>query len=304
MKLELSDIDFFVVGAMKSATSSLCDWLDAQPGIVMSSPKEPGIFVSDEAVAHWSDRLDTLYPSADSHVLRGDGSTDYAKHPVIAGVPERLVRTCPEAKIVYMMRHPLQRTISQFRFEWLLGGRSVEFSRALEENPGLISFSDYALQLSQWSRVLPPERILLMFTEAFARDPAAQVRRVLDFLEVDTDEVVEPQHQRTNVTSTLVRPTRTRRLLRSSWLGRRVRPLIPEVVVGRYRDRVAARSRPSLTTEQEQELINRLDEDLVDLGKLLSLPDLNCQNWYAIAGETDPTMQVAPTRGAQRSLEG
>jgi hypothetical protein len=285
------EIDLFIIGAMKAATTSMCSWLAAQPHMAMSSPKEPSIFVSDASVDEWIPRLDSLFAGALPDDVRTEGSTDYTKFPSIRGVPDRVHRHCPEARFVYLMRHPVERTISQYRFEWFLGGKRRPFARALKENPQLVDNSRYAYQLRQWLDCFPPERFLLVFAEAYADDPASQIRRVLNFSGAPSgSRITEPIREQSNETAQLVRRTLTRRLFRDSALGNRVRPLVPAAATSAYRRRLVEKSQPAISQRETDELESIFDADLTELSRLAVGPDLTCGTWKRIATTWTPEL--------------
>lgn len=279
-----ASLDFVVIGAMKAGTTAMCDWMSAQPGLLVSEPKEPGIFVSDEAATHWRHQLPSLFPTWTPGAVCGEGSTDYSKSPVVSGVPRRLQQHSPDVRLIYMMRHPLQRTISQFRFEWLLGGPTMDFDEAVDRNPGLVAFSRYAFQLRQWLEVFPADRLLPVFAEAFAADGPRETRRVLDFLEVEADGIEEPDIARSNESGQLVRPSRARRLLRDNRVGSRIRPWVPNVLIERYRRSLHRKSSPEISNSTRERLIAIFDEDLSDLSDLLDIPGLSCSTWHEVVG--------------------
>lgn len=293
MAIDFVDIDFFVVGAMKAATSSLCEWLHAQPGISISNPKEPGIFVSEASVKLWESRLHELYREAPAGTLLGEGSTDYAKYPDIPGVPERLRRMHPRARMIYMMRHPVERALSQYRFEWLLGGRTMTFGEALAGNRGLLSYSRYFYQLEQWLTHFPSNQVLLVFTESFEANPEAEVQRVRSFLGLAPSAVVKPENPRSNETATLVRPSLARRLLRESWLGEFVRPVVPDAIVRRYRRHLNVKSNPEVSQTQMEAMIETFDRDLAQLSELVQVPGLTCANWLERAPTATPVLTTS-----------
>lgn len=286
-------IDVFVIGAMKAATTGMCDWLGVQPGLTVCEPKEPAIFVSDEAARDWSPRIGTLFPRAGVDDLRIDGSTDYAKAPAVAGVPARVARHNPEARIVYLMRHPVERAISQYRFEWLLGGRSLPFERALEANPSLVDNGRYAFQLEQWLEHFGPDRFLLAFSESFFRDTAHEVGRVRDFLGLDPDErVAVPPVAHSNETAMLVMRSARLRALRGSRIGRAARALVPHTAVDRYKRRVQQRSRPEVSESTRARLHEVFDRDLERLRSLTGGPALTCETWHETTRTWTPALQT------------
>ena len=101
--------DFMIIGAMKSATSTLHEQLAATPGFFMSRPKEPNFFSDD---SQWSRGLDWyagLFATAPPGALRGESSTHYTKLPTHPHTLERLAASVRTRRFVYVMRHPVDR---------------------------------------------------------------------------------------------------------------------------------------------------------------------------------------------------
>ena len=288
-------VDLFVIGAMKAATTGMCDLLARQPGVSLSVPKEPTTFVRDRSADELSDHLAGAYAAAQAGSLRVDGSTDYAKYPSIEGVPRRVRAHNPDARFVYLMRHPVARTISQYRFEWLMGADTMSFEKALATNPQLIDNSRYAMQLRHWLEWFSSDRILLVFAEQFARNPEAEVRRVLDHAGVRRQgEVAAADGGLSNASDVLVRHgSLARRLLRDSSFGRAIRPLVPAVVARSYHSRQQRRSKPDITPEVEAMLVRRLDLDLAELRDMTAGPELTCHSWTHVSETWTPVLQPA-----------
>ncbi|MCK7578197.1 MAG: sulfotransferase [Chromatiales bacterium] len=118
---EASKPNFFIVGSMKSGTSTLYEYLSVHPQIFMSPVKEPSYFVDRETLEQiWPDMAEMgfwrgeeyyldLFKDADQHIAIGEASTNYAKLPRVSGVAERIATFAPEAKIIFMMRDPVER---------------------------------------------------------------------------------------------------------------------------------------------------------------------------------------------------
>ena len=282
-------IGLFVVGAMKAATTGMCDWLKDQPGIELSDPKEPAIFVSDEAVLDRGGRLADLFSTVSSDSVFLDGSTDYAKFPAITGVPKRVYEHNKDARIVYMMRHPVERAVSQFRFDWLLGADTMSFERAVETNPQLVNNGRYAFQLREWLAWFAPEQITLIAAEAFARAPAEQVERVLRSLpNRDVVSINRPERERSNDTAALVRHrSLARRVLRDSAVGKVVRPYLPSGLATIYHRRLQQKSMPLLSEQFRRQLVEVFDRDLAELSEMTAGPPITCDTW----GSTTETWQ-------------
>lgn len=137
--------DFIVIGAMKSATTTLHEQLRRQPGFFMTSPKEPNFFSDDAIHARGWAWYGALFRSARPGDLRGESSTHYTKLPTHPRTVERMARALPWLKLVYLMRHPIDRLISQYVHE-VTGGRiGTGLAEAVVEHPELIDYSRYSM---------------------------------------------------------------------------------------------------------------------------------------------------------------
>src|SRR4051812_36073420 len=102
---------FLVIGAAKSGTTSLHSYLDLHPRVAMSEPKEPSFFNRED----WEIRRDwyeSLFdPAAE---VRGESSTAYTRYPIVRGAPERIRALVPDAKLVYVVRDPIDRLVAHW----------------------------------------------------------------------------------------------------------------------------------------------------------------------------------------------
>src|SRR5215831_9979567 len=127
--------DFLVIGAMKCATTTLHEQLARQPGIFMSRPKEPNFFSDDEILARgWGWYASLFWPAGEAD-LRGESSTHYTKLPTYPRTVERMARHLPRLKLVYVMRHPIDRLISQYVHELTAGRIALGLAEAVIRHP-------------------------------------------------------------------------------------------------------------------------------------------------------------------------
>jgi hypothetical protein len=103
--------DFIMIGAMKSATTTLHEQLARQPYFFMSRPKEPNFFSDDVMYARRWDWYLSLFRSAPAGDLRGESSTHYTKIPDYPRTVDRMVRDLPRLKLIYLMRHLIDRAL-------------------------------------------------------------------------------------------------------------------------------------------------------------------------------------------------
>jgi hypothetical protein len=178
--------NLFIVGAMKCGTTSLHHYLDQHPAISMSRIKEPDIFTKPrwrDEVSRYARLLDAGAP------VRGESSTNYAKYPLFADVPPRIASMAPEAKLVYLVRDPLSRSISQWVHNVGQGREHRTLDDALRdfEDPenSYVWSGRYATQLERYLEHFGIDQVLVLDQADLRSDRLATIRRVFRFLGVD-----------------------------------------------------------------------------------------------------------------------
>lgn len=174
--------DYIIIGAMKCGTSTLAAQLGAQPGIFMTSPKEPNYFSDDSVHARGADWYSGLFAPAKTGDLLGEASTHYTKLPTYPQTIARLQATGARPRLIYMLRDPIDRLVSHYIHEWTQGVISTPLSEALETHPELIAYSCYAMQIEPWIAAFGRENLLLLGMGDLRRDPQGLLDRVGAFL--------------------------------------------------------------------------------------------------------------------------
>jgi hypothetical protein len=178
--------DFFVIGAQKAGTTRLCGLLDSNPGISVPT-KEPMFFQSADDMAskeHW---YRALFLDSPKGTIKGDGSTYYSMCSIYPGTAQRIHAFNPEAKIIYVVRHPLRRIESAWVQLLSVGhANSVRgFDYTLKRTELLMDPSRYWKQLSEYRRYFSDEQIRIYFFEELVTDEAATLRSCCSFLGAD-----------------------------------------------------------------------------------------------------------------------
>jgi hypothetical protein len=188
-----------VVGAMKCATTAMHRYLDAHPQISMSLLKEVNFFIGPEVAPH--DDPETWWRSGQWHrgvewyaslfdpsaPVRGETSPGYTS-PDASEVPGRMARVIPDARLVYLVRHPVQRAVSQYRHHHRDGTERRPLEEALLD-PGsqYLARSRYHERLAPYLDLFPVEQVLVVVQERLLRDRRSQMARVYAHLGVDPD---------------------------------------------------------------------------------------------------------------------
>ena len=192
--------NLFIIGAMKSGTSSLHSYLNAHPAVFMCEPKEPCYFIHPDQL-DWPDikklelwkseaRYLELFKAAKDEKIIGESSTLYAKLPKMTGVPARIAQFNPHARFIYVMRDPIERTISHYWHEVRRGNEYQDILTAIRENSLYRDVSHYAMQLEPFLEQFGRENILILTFEEMRADPSKFMRDVFKWLGID--ETFEP----------------------------------------------------------------------------------------------------------------
>ena len=207
--------DFMLIGASKSATSSIVDWLRQHPGVFVTDPKEPNFFNRDDNYAkglHWYRQK---FAQASPQQLLGEASNLYTAMAMYPNTVERIAQMCGPLRFVYSVRDPIERIRSlwiQLRAQ--AGGDEVEpdINRAIHRQWDLlIDTSCYSRQLDAFDSAFGRESTLVVLYEDFRSNPLDVMRRICDHIGVAASGLLEtPLHKNRSEGKTLVSP----------WLGR------------------------------------------------------------------------------------
>ena len=270
--------DFIIIGAMKCATSSLHEQLALQPNFFMSTLKEPNFFSNDEEYNKGLDAYLTHFQDAQLTDFCGESSTHYSKLPTYPLTIKRLQKTLPDAKFIYVMRHPIKRLVSQYIHEWSQRIIEVDINTAVKQYPELIDYSRYTMQLQPYFDTFGAERVLPVFFEhlfTHQQDELERICRFLGYVDTPTWQNLDAQ----NVSSERMRTSAWRdALVENPVLQTLRRSLVPKSFRTWVRGLWTMKKRPELSPEHVEWLEEIFNEDLAQLGEWLGI-DLGCANY-------------------------
>jgi len=271
--------DFIIIGAMKSATSTLHVQLSRQPGFCMSAPKEPNFFSDDEVWTKGLDWYRDLFVGASRSDLRGESSTHYTKLPDYPGTLGRMREHVPDAKLVYIMRHPIERLVSHYIHGWLEASIEGDIDQAVDRYPQLTDYGRYSMQLKPFLESYGPENILPVFFERLTSHPQEELERVCSFLGYQGSPIWEKGESRQNVSTERLRVDPVRDQIVNFAPIKFIRQkIIPQWVRNRIKKAWQMSDKPEVSSQVRDRLMEKFDQDLKTLGGWLGT-DLNCANY-------------------------
>ena len=176
--------NFIVIGSMKSGTTTLCHLLAQHPDVFMANPKELEFFCKDDIYARGWDWYLSLFADAKNGSAIGEGSTSYTKSPLFPNVPEKIARHLPDARLIYIVRHPLDRIESHWMHR-VRHGDTRSFKKMLQDYPNLIDTSRYWYQIQQYRKYFGDDQILIIFFDDLKKNPGNVLEQCFSFLGVD-----------------------------------------------------------------------------------------------------------------------
>ncbi len=271
--------DFIIIGAMKSATSTLHTQLALQDGIFMSTPKEPNYFSDDLEYARGERWYQSLFSDALAADICGESSTHYTKLPDYPLTVERIARLLKKPKFIYVMRHPIDRLVSHYIHQWSQNEFKCDINQAIDQYEELTAYSCYARQLEPYFKQFGRDSVLPVFSEAIRLNPQNQLRRVADFIGFDGAVTWQDEVVAQNVSGDRVRAFKGYSwLIESRMMTFLRRSLIPKSIRNRVKQGLTMQERPVIDEAHLEYLTELFDKDLAVLGQYLG-SELSCDNY-------------------------
>jgi hypothetical protein len=253
--------DFVIIGAMKCGTSTLAAQLAAQPGVFMTTPKEPNFFSDDAVFARGLPWYEALYAAAAPGDLKGEASTHYAKLPTHPHAAARLHAAVPRARLIYLTRDPMERLVSHYIHEWTMGTLDCGLEEAVARHPELIDYGRYEMQLAPWRRLFGDDRILRLTLEGMQAAPQATLDQVADFLGRPGAFVWQAERARENASAERLRKFPLYDLVVEHPIPAALRrALVPRRLREAVKARLRMRERPALSDAARRRIAARLAE--------------------------------------------
>lgn len=203
--------DFIIIGAQRSGTTSLFNYLCQHPEIYPSFPKEVHYFSNnyDKGLGWYrshfplASQKKKIERDGKQKFITGEATPYYLSHP---HAPKRAYQIVPNAILIALLRDPVERAYSHYHHEVRMGVEKLSFEDAIDkeeerlgdettrlmENENYRSFNHqhysylsrgiYLDQIQAWRRYFRPERMLIITSEAFYAKPSHVTNQVTDAL--------------------------------------------------------------------------------------------------------------------------
>ncbi len=189
---------FFIVGTPKGGTTSLFNYLEEHPEVFVPKIKEPHFFSCPEVKntyynATIIDSLEAyqkLYKESKTYKAIGDFSSSYLNNE---NSPKKIKDFNPQAKVVIVLRNPVERAISHYLMDYSLGYISVPLKEIINNKQQYADFYEqyvetgfYDGQLKNYLQVFKPSNIQIILSDDLFSETEKTVSNLFQFIGVDT----------------------------------------------------------------------------------------------------------------------
>jgi hypothetical protein len=294
--------NFLIIGAAKSGTTALYEYMKQHPQIYMSPVKEPNFFALEgenldfqgpgdqQATARWSttscEAYRKLFQGVSDQLAIGEASALYLYSPK---APSRVRHYIPKAKLIAILRHPVERAYSAFLMLSRDGREPyTRFDQALQEEDSRIrskwghiwhykSMGFYYTQLCRYFEVFDRNQISIYLYEDLKMNPIGLLQDIFRFIGVD-ETFIPDMTARPNMSGLPRSPLLFTLLNRRNPIKTVLRPLVPRRLRQRILTYINERNliKQALSTEVWKYLIEVYRADIRNLQNLIQR-DLS--NW-------------------------
>lgn len=309
--------DFLVVGVVKGGTTALYNLLDRHPGIHLPPIKETNFFSRADMrpsdfsreyaldakldvgryisngmkevvhLAHVEDprQYAALYSRARPGQVLGEVCPSYAISPSAAAA---IHAARPDARILFMLRDPVQRAWSQYIMN-LREGKTMErdFLKEVEQdqrreskgwgvNHQYLALGMYAEQVERYLDVFPRDQVHVLLHEQFKEDPRKTMRQVFEITGVDPMEDLDASGKYNE--AAVPRNAVLNRLLVRSGAISAVKGMVPRRLRGGFKELLYSRANmPTLPAGQASAL---WEQYAADVDRLSGLIGMDLRQWW------------------------
>lgn len=196
----LKRVNLFVIGVNKAGTSWLYYLLSKHPNIYMSDVKELYFFGTDRDGPEDLDSYHDYFSFDDAHRYVGEATVTYYREPDVAA---QIKSYNPNAKLLAIVRDPVQRMRSHFQYHKQLGilDEKKPLAEVLDDRSlPYIANSHYEETLPHFADRFGPDQFKIVSLEEGRNDPAALWSDLLSFLELPSIPCPDPDAQPENPT--------------------------------------------------------------------------------------------------------
>lgn len=197
-------LDFIVIGAQKSGTTSLFHYLRGHPDIYLPPEKEAPFFTPTSLYAKGVESyLESAFCNAPEDAAWGTMTPHYMTDP---DVPSRIRETMPDVRLIAVLRNPIDRAVSHYKMcrrrELITDSFDVAVERQLQpehlerarrlgvaletESECFVAWGEYGRILGNYLDNFPSDQLQIIFLDELSTSPESVIDGVLTHLNLPT----------------------------------------------------------------------------------------------------------------------
>ena len=271
-------VNTFIVGAPKTGTTSLYYYLNQHTNVCMSSIKEPNFFSAKEvnSLFYKSQIVDDINEyhklfSQNKKQIIGEASVSYL---FFNEVPNRIYKYNPKAKIIILLRNPIERALSHYLMDFRLGFCSENFEDIIAQ-PEIfpqyyqqyLELGNYFLQLKRYLNVFNENQLSIVFYDDLKSNSQKVMKHIFSFLEIEFQDLDY------SIQNSFLSPSNifVSELYKFNSLRKIVKSLFPEPFLSLVKSIFFSNnSKPTFSDSIIKQLNAYYKSDIVELEKLLN----------------------------------
>lgn len=275
-------VNFFIVGAPKAGTTSLHNSLALHPEIFMPEIKEPNFFSSRELLAdklYYHEKIisslsdyQKLFSDAGTR-LKGDASVSYLFYPSVAS---EIFKYNPEARIIILLRQPIERAISHYRMDKRLGFVKAPLDAIYVDygHNAPSYFQQYFLlgkyteQVKRYLDIFPANHVKIFLFDEVKKDFRKVMEDTLHFLGFKYTGFISVSENQ-NASFEFNVPFISG-LYRYGWLRKGLKKILPGSQALNLLKRFSRKSKTEISENLNSQLADFYRDDIIALGKLIN----------------------------------
>lgn len=273
-------INFIIIGAMKSGTTSLAKNLAEHPQICFCKKKEPMFFHQKK----WKDHIGeyhNLYNPKFGQIC-GEASTTYTSLTEYPDTPYNLYQYNPNLKLIYIIRNPVDRIVSHYMHNVLNHGLKSPFENAIKEDSIYIDRSRYYFQISKYLQYFNRDQIMLIIFKDYIHNQRDVLKDVYKFLglKIDINYHINSEPQNASINSIRMKDW-ARKLYKNKYIRSFLHILITRKLKEIIHKRLVFKidKKPEISREIKEKILEMIKNDIIEIEKLT---DRDLAEWKTI----------------------
>lgn len=296
--------NFLIIGAQKAGTTALHYYLSQHPQVYMSPAKEPGFFAFEDSPPDFQgpgdaeghrlvttslDEYHKLFQGVTNELAVGESSTWYLGHPQ---APERIKQYIPEAKLIAILRNPVDRAYSSYQHLIRDGRETVkDFGKAIDAEQQRIDanweylwrykyMGQYSVHLSRYLKAFSASQLKVFIYEDLSDSPENLLKDIYQFLKLD-DSYSPEVFTRLNMSGKRKIQALENFLHKENLIKNVIKPFLPATLRKQFADYVRRQNikKEECPAEAREELVKFFYEDILNLQDMI---DRDLSAWLKV----------------------